>query len=62
MPTNTSDILLFAKNHKKKATRILASLVQYISEVSEDKYIGDESLQSMFNYIRQHNDKLNIKL
>ena len=62
MPTNTSDILLFAKNHKKKAARILSSLVQYISEVSEDKYIGDESLQSMFNYIKQHNDRLNIKL
>lgn len=62
IPASTSDILLFAKNHKKRATRILASLVQYISQVSEDKYIGDESLQSMFNFIKQHDDKLNIKL
>lgn len=62
MPENTSDMMLFARNHKKKALRVLASLVNYVSEISEDKYTGDESLQSLFNYLKQHEDKLDIKL
>lgn len=63
MPTNTSDMIVFARTHKKRAFRILGSLVHFIQEVSEDKYTGDENIQSMFNYVKQHEDKLdNIKL
>lgn len=60
--TSPASLLAFAKRHKRKAFKILGSLIHYLQEVTEDKYTGDESLQSMFNYIKQHNNLLNIKI